>query len=86
MLPTLDETLHGREPNAAVHFDFLYVGKSAVDVGLDAVDGCQYVLIILENVSGYTWFRSSKACTVNETIQELIRCCATFEQGREPRG
>ena len=34
-----------------MHFDFLYTGKSAVDVGVDAADGFQYVLVILEVVS-----------------------------------
>ena len=49
---TLEETPHGREPNAAVHFDFLYMGESAVDVGVDGAGGFQYVLVILEDVSG----------------------------------
>ena len=36
---TLEETPHGREPNAIVRFDFLYMVESAVDVGVDAADG-----------------------------------------------
>ena len=44
---TLEETPHGREPNAIVHFEFLYMGKSALDVGVDDADGSQYVLVIL---------------------------------------
>ena len=31
---TLEETPHGREPNAVVHFGYLYMGESAVDAGL----------------------------------------------------
>ena len=26
----------------------------------------------------YTWLRPSKACTVNGTVEELVRWCATF--------
>ena len=49
---TPEETPHGREPNAVVYFDFFCMGESAVDVGVDAADGFQYVLVILEDVSG----------------------------------
>ena len=75
---TLEETSHGREPNAVVHFDFLYMGKSAVDVGVDAADGFQYVLLILEDVSGYKWLRPSRACTANGIVEELVGWFATF--------
>ena len=39
----VDETPHGREPNAVVHFDFLYMAESALNVGVDAADRFQYV-------------------------------------------
>ena len=55
MRRVLEETLHGRELNAVVHFDFLFLGESAVDLSVDAVNGLQYLLIILDDVSGYTW-------------------------------
>ena len=54
------------------------MGKSAVDVGVDAADGFQYVLAILEDVSGYTWLRLSRTCTANGAVKELVRWCATF--------
>ena len=54
------------------------MGESAVDVGVDAADGFQYVLVILEDVSGYTRLRPSRACTANGTVEELVRWCATF--------
>ena len=75
---TLEETPHGREPNAVVHFDFLYMGQSAMDVGVDAPNGFQYVLVILKDVSGYTWLRPSRVRTANGTVEELVRWCATF--------
>ena len=78
VLHTPEETPHGREPNAVVKSDFLFIGESAVHNGVDAADGFQYVLVILEDISGYTWMRPSKACTVNGTVEELIRWCATF--------
>ena len=36
------------------------------------------MLVILEDVSGYTWLRPSRACTANGTVEELVRWCATF--------
>ena len=62
-----------RAPNAIVHFDYLYMGESAVDASIDAVDRFHYVLVILVDVSGYTWLRPSRACTANGTVQELVR-------------
>ena len=50
-----------------------YMGESTVDVGVDAADGFQYVLVILEDVSGYTWLRPSRACTANCTVLLLVR-------------
>ena len=38
----------------------------------------EYVLVILEDVSGYTWLRPSRACTANGTVEELVGWCATF--------
>ena len=55
MRRVLEEILHGRELNAVVHSDFLFLGENAVDVSVDAVDGFHHLLIILEDVSGYTW-------------------------------
>ena len=37
LVPRTLET-HGREPNAVVHFDYLYMEESAVDAGIDAAD------------------------------------------------
>ena len=52
--------------------------ESATDVGVDAAGGFQYVLVILEDVSGYIWMRPSRACTANVTVEELDLLCATF--------
>ena len=82
---TLEKFFHGREPNAVVHFDFFYMEESVVDAGIDAADGSQYVLVILEDVSRYTWLSPSRACTANGTVEELVGRCATFF-GRHPRG
>ena len=76
--PTLEEISHGREPNTVVHFVYLYVGESAVDAGINAADGFRYVVVILEDVRGYTWLRPSRACTANDTVVELVRWCAGF--------
>ena len=51
---TLENTPHRREPKVVVHFDFFYMEESTVDVGVYAADGFHYVLVILEDMSGYT--------------------------------
>ena len=58
-------------------FDYIYM-VSAVDAGIDVAGGFRYVLVIVDDVSGYTWLRPSRACTANGTVEELVRWCATF--------
>ena len=57
---------------------FRFSLQSAVDVGVDAANGFQYVQVILEDVSGYTWLRPSRECTANGTVEEFVRWCASF--------
>ena len=75
---TLEETPHGREPNEVVHFDNLYMRESVVDAGVDAADGFQHVLVILQDLSGHTYLRLSRASTAKGTVEERLRWCATF--------
>ena len=49
-----------------------------MDVGVNAAGGFQYVLVMLEGVSGYAWLRPSRACPANGTLEELVHWCATF--------
>lgn len=72
MLRTLEETPHRREPNAVVHFDLLHMRESAVDAGVNAADGIQHLVVILENVGGYIWLTPSRACTANGTVERLF--------------
>lgn len=76
--PYIGRDPHGRNPNAVVRFDYLYMGVNAVDVGVDAADGFQCVLVIFEGVSGNIWLRPSRACTANGTVEELLQWCATI--------
>ena len=50
--PYAGKNPHGRQLNAVLNFDFLYMGESAVDAGIVAACGFQYVLVILEDVGG----------------------------------
>ena len=61
-----------------MYFDHLYMGEGAVNAGIDAADGFQYVLVILEDMSGYIRLRPPRAYTANGTVEELVRWCATF--------
>ena len=46
-----------------------------MDASINASDRFQYVLVIREDVSGCTWLRP---CTTKDTVEELVRWCATF--------
>ena len=51
-----------------MHFDILNMGEGAMDVRVDAADGFHNVLVILEDVSEYTWLRPSRACAANGNV------------------
>ena len=50
----LEQTVHGKEVGSVVHFDFLHLGRSEVAEAVDSRDGYAYVLVIMEDLSGYT--------------------------------
>ena len=84
LVPHMPEaTPHRRERNTVVHFDFFYVGEGAVDSVIDTAGVFQYVLVIVEHVSGYTWLRPSRACTRAAPLKML--CSGVPRLGRKPR-
>lgn len=44
---TLVHAIHSTKPNEILHFDFSYIGANIIDAN--------YVLIIKEDLSSYTW-------------------------------
>jgi len=64
------ETLHAEKPNDVVHFDFLYMGPSNVDV--------KYVLVIKDDLSGYVWLRKAAAPDSGTTSTEIASWIRTF--------
>ena len=74
----LSDTVHGTQVNAVVHFDVLYPGESEVAEGVDLRDGFVYVLVLMDDLSGYVWLRPAKSCTVNFVANELVSWCSAF--------
>ena len=74
----LEDTVHGSKVGEVVHFDFLYLGESLVEEGVDTRDGFAYVLVIVEDVSGYAWLRPARACAANFVAGELVEWCSVF--------
>ena len=50
----LEQTVHDKEVGSVVRFDFLHLGRSEVPEAVDSRDGYAYVLVIMEDLSGYT--------------------------------
>lgn len=49
VVPTpLGQTIHASKPNELIHFEYCYINKG--------IGNFEYVLIIKEDFSGYTWF------------------------------
>lgn len=62
--------LQANEPNAAIHFDFLYIGPSE--------QGENYVLIIKDNFSSYVWLEACEAATAMAPAEMLFRWFSAF--------
>ena len=74
----LSDTVHGKQVGEVIHFDFLHLGDSNVADGVDTRDGFRYVLVIVEDVSGYVWLRPARKCEANFVAKELVEWCSVF--------
>lgn len=66
----LSSTVHGSRPNEVIHFDYLYMGPG--------VDGIQYVLLIKDDFSSYSWLVPCRAATAEEVAKALSRWIRVF--------
>lgn len=66
------DAFHGKDVCDMVHFDFLHMGASEVDEGVDTRDGFAYMLVILDDMSRYVWLRPARACTANFLAGKLV--------------
>lgn len=73
---------HGTTESEVVHFDFLCLGKSEVSRRSHELDGYAYVLVLLQDVSGYIWLAPAKSCSARFTSRQLVPWCATFGASR----
>ena len=68
----LSDTVHGKYVGEVVHFDFIYLGDSEVAEGNDLRDGFAYLLLVVEDVSGYVWLRPACECTASFVVRQLV--------------
>ena len=70
----LGVVVHGKEVGAVLHFDFLHIGTGR-PVGEDGIGGeaVKYLLVVMEDVIGYTWLEPAAVCTAAVTLETLLR-------------
>ncbi len=66
----LSTGVHGIRPNYVIHFDYLFMGLGQEDM--------KYVLVIMDDVSFYTWLCPSPTADAEHTASELTRWIRTF--------
>jgi transposase InsO family protein len=67
----LGTQLHATKPNEILHFDFLYIGLSR--------DGkYQYLLLLMDDLSGYPWLVPCRTADVAATVDALMRWFSVF--------
>jgi hypothetical protein len=67
----LGTQLHATKPNETLHFDFLYIGLSR--------DGkYQYLLLLMNDLSGYLWLEPCRTADAAATVDALMRWFAVF--------
>lgn len=59
----LATTAHGDKVGYIAHFDLPFLRESERTRGTSALDGYTYVLVVLEDVTGYMWQAPANACT-----------------------
>lgn len=57
--------LHSDKPNELIHFDYLFMGKSDVNL--------TYVLIIKDDATSYIWLTACEAADSATTIEALLK-------------
>lgn len=66
----LGHAMHASKPNEIIHFDFCYIGKSNVRH--------QYVLIIKDDLTSYTWLYACEAADAETVVDALVDWFAAF--------
>lgn len=66
----LGQAMHSTKPNGLIHFDYLYVSSSG--------DKFVYILVLKDDLSGYTWLVPTKTADAENTARELARWFAAF--------
>jgi Integrase core domain len=67
----LGTQLHATKPNEILHFDFLNIGLSR--------DGkYQYLLLLMDDLSGYLWLMPCRTADAAATVETLMRWFAVF--------
>lgn len=69
-------TVRGAKVGGVVHVDFLFLGESEARIGPDELDRLIYVSVMLEDVGGYRWLATAKACTAEIIVKRLVAWCA----------
>lgn len=71
-------TMHSKHDGDAVHFDSFHVGETEVAGGVDTLDSFNYLLVILEDISGHVWLLPARTYMANFAAQQLVDRYATF--------
>ena len=66
----LGHAMHSDRPNELIHFDFLYLGPSTQEF--------QYVMIIKDDASLYTWLKPSPDTTSDAAASALLQWFSAF--------
>lgn len=66
----LGSAIHGSKPNEVVHMDFLYMGSSSSMM--------KYILVLRDDISGYTWLWPSIAANSETAAAALARWGSCF--------
>ena len=66
----LGHQLHAEKVGELLHFDYLYIGESK--------SGCEYILILKDDFSGYVFLRACKHADAETTAEVLMEYFTTF--------
>ena len=63
-------------PGMEGDFEYLQLGRAEGQKMFEAETGYEYMLVLVEDISGFAWLEPARSCTADMTARTLIKWCA----------
>ena len=72
------DLVHGTEVGDVLHFDYLSLGESDVDMGGLGDGGYKNVLLLMDDMSWFFWLEEAVSSSTEVAARSVLKWCASF--------